>query len=347
MAKKALVTGACGFVGSHMCEVLAEAGYDVRATDLAAAFEPAPKERGRYPSVLKRLGVEFVPSDLTDKKSLKEVVRGVDIVFHPAAVFDYSAPYDLLEQVNVNGTRNLCEAILSAGQIERLVNWSTAGVYKTPYNGTPCDEEAPKGPANLYGKSKLAQEEVVEAFHEKEGLPFVTLRPAPIYGPRNAYGMAQLLLPLSKLPVIPFPRSMTNPMPSVHVTDLCRAALHLAEHPASNGEAYNVSDNGKLNQFEFFKYVAALYRKPFIEIPLVKVEQVERLAQAAASLSDFLSRRLTHRRPLIEKETLEFVRATFIFPNRKLKQTGFKLRYGDPRRGLKETIEWYRREGWV
>lgn len=347
MAKRALVTGACGFVGSHMCEVLVEAGYDVRATDLGAAFEATERERGQYPSVIKKLGVEFLPSDLTDRQSLKRVVKGVEVVFHPAAVFDYSAPYELLERVNVGGARNLCEAIAAEGSVECLVNWSTAGVYKTSYDGTPCGEEAPKGPANLYGKSKLAQEGVVEAFHKKEGLPFVTLRPAPVYGPRNAYGVAQLILPLARLPVIPFPRSMTNPMPLLHVRDLCRAALHLSERKEHGGTAYNVSHGGSLNQLQFFKTVAALFHKPFIEIPWLGIEDVDRFAQAAAKVSAFLAKRVTHRRPLIEKETLEFVRGTFIFPNDKLKRTGFKFRYADARKGLKETIEWYREEGWV
>ena len=185
MNKTALVTGACGFVGSHLVEVLLQEGFTVRATDLESAYNYSGPERGRFPSVIKKLGVEFVPCDLTKKETLPKVVKDISYVFHPAAVFDYSASYELLERVNVLGTKNLCEALLEEGKVQRMVNWSTTGVYTLPKNGQPLSEEAPKKPTVLYCKSKLAQEEAVQEFYEKQRFSYTTIRPAPIYGPRN------------------------------------------------------------------------------------------------------------------------------------------------------------------
>ena len=94
MTKKplCLVTGACGFMGTHMVEVLAEAGYQIRATDLPAAYPEDNKKRGLFPSVLRNLGVDFVGADLTDKQSLAEVVKDVEIIFHIAGLFSHQFP---------------------------------------------------------------------------------------------------------------------------------------------------------------------------------------------------------------------------------------------------------------
>jgi dihydroflavonol-4-reductase len=132
--KPALVTGACGFSGSHMVKILADAGVPVRGTDLARAFD-SPKVQ----SVAKNIGldwsapgVEFVPSDLSDKDSLARVLDGVGTVYHTASLYDYSAPMSALEKVNIEGQTNLCEAMVAAG-IDRVIHWSTAGVYGHPY----------------------------------------------------------------------------------------------------------------------------------------------------------------------------------------------------------------------
>ncbi|HEY5494717.1 MAG TPA: NAD(P)-dependent oxidoreductase [Candidatus Anoxymicrobiaceae bacterium] len=132
--KPALVTGACGFSGGHMVKILADVGVPVRGTDLGRAFE-SPKVRAVQENVgvdWNAPGVEFVPSDLSDKQSLKEAMKGVGTVYHTASLYDYSAPMSALEKVNVEGTINLCEAMVEEG-VERLIHWSTAGVYGHPY----------------------------------------------------------------------------------------------------------------------------------------------------------------------------------------------------------------------
>jgi len=132
--KPALVTGACGFSGGHMVKILQENGVPVRGTDLDRAFCSEKVRR-----VQESIGLdwdapdtEFAPSDLSDPESLARVLDGVGTVYHTASLYDYSAPMSALEKVNIEGTVNLCEAMLDAG-IERMVHWSTAGVYGHPY----------------------------------------------------------------------------------------------------------------------------------------------------------------------------------------------------------------------
>lgn len=132
--KPALVTGACGFSGGHMTKILADEGVPVRGTDLARAYESSKVRMCQENIGLDwdAPGVEFAPSDLSDKQSLREVLKGVGTVYHTASLYDYSAPMSALEKVNVEGTVNLCEAMLAEG-VDRVVHWSTAGVYGHPY----------------------------------------------------------------------------------------------------------------------------------------------------------------------------------------------------------------------
>jgi dihydroflavonol-4-reductase len=132
--KTALVTGACGFSGSHMVKILADAGIPVRGTDLQGAFD-SPKVQKVQQNIgldWSAPGVEFMASDLTDKESLKAVMKGVGVVYHTASLYDYSAPMSALEKINIDGETNLCDAMVEEG-IERVIHWSTAGVYGHPY----------------------------------------------------------------------------------------------------------------------------------------------------------------------------------------------------------------------
>jgi UDP-glucose 4-epimerase len=127
-----LVTGACGFMGSHMVEVLHAAGHEVRATDLPATLEADDRARGRFPSVCRALGAELVPSDLTKPRSLAPLVQGVDYVFHVAAIFNYTAAWETLYRANVLGTRALADHAAEEPSLKRFVLWGAGGVYGLP-----------------------------------------------------------------------------------------------------------------------------------------------------------------------------------------------------------------------
>jgi nucleoside-diphosphate-sugar epimerase len=126
-----VVTGACGFAGNYVVKHLLEKGRKVRATDLAHAYSsPQSVEFRKILDIdYDRDGVEWVPSDLTKRETLDPLFEGdVGTLFHTASLYDYSAPWELLEKVNIGGVTNLLDAAMDGG-IERMIHWSTCGVF--------------------------------------------------------------------------------------------------------------------------------------------------------------------------------------------------------------------------
>jgi len=346
-----LVTGACGFIGSHVVEVLVEAGHNVRATDLAEAYERDDLKKGRFPSVLHALDVEFVPSDMRAPATLEPVLEGVDYVFHVASVFSYSAPRSLLHAVNVEGTRALVDLLLDeerASRLERLVLWGAGGIYglPSPYD-LPLREDTPPAPSNNYLKSKWEQEWLVIEAGRKHGLPFSTIRPTGVYGPRAVYGGGQMIMEPAKMKVIAVPSSFTGRIPFVHVRDVARAALHVALDERALGEAFNVSDDSLMSMVDFLKAVAEITGARFVKLPPIPVALVRPLLLGAANAAALFSQHVTHTPPALEADSVSYFGYDFVYSNAKLKRLGFEFLYPDAREGIEETIAWYREQGWL
>lgn len=341
-----LVTGACGFMGSHMVEVLHERGYRIRATDLASTYGADDRASGHFPSVLKRLGVEFVPADLTDPSSLDAAVRNVQLCFHMAAVFSYSAPFDLLERVNYDGTRELVTRLLDQPSFSKMVHWGAGGVYNLA-SPMPLTEASPIDPGNDYLRSKSMAEQLVMDYGADMGLRYSILRPTSVYGPRGVYGAGQLLRVAARGPVTLCPTNWHYRIPFVHVRDVCQAALFLAEDPATDGEVYNVSDSDELRCVEFFRFVSELCGKPFVPLPPVGMGAVKAVLGPVALGMKWLSENVTHRPPMLEAPVVDYLGLDVAVANQKLTDAGYELSYPDARQGLGDTILWYQRNGWL
>lgn len=341
-----LVTGSCGFIGAHMVEVLHERGYRIRATDLPSAYEMDDRVNGRFPSVVKRLGVEFVPADLTDPSSLNAVVKDVGLCFHLAAVFSYSAPFDLLEQVNYDGTRELVTRLLAQPSFSKLVHWGAGGVYSLA-SPMPLTEESPIGPGNDYLRSKSMGEQLVMDYGAEQGLRYSIVRPTSVYGPRGVYGTGQMLRAAAAGPVALCPSNWSFRIPFVHVRDVCQAALHLAQDPATDSEAYNLNDSSELTNLEFFRFVGELLGKPFLRLPPVPMGPLKAVLGPVARGVQWLSANVTHRPPALEAPVVEYLGVDLAYSNRKLLDTGYELSYPDARHGIRDTILWYQRNGWL
>ena len=341
---KALVTGACGFIGSHMVEVLAEMGLDVVAGDLPSALAASPEDRTRWPEVCRAAAAELVSLDLTDASTVASAVKGAEVVFHIAAVFDYMAPETLLRRVNVDGTRNLFEGLLRDGSCRRVVNWGAGGIYGIPRPGRiPFREDTSKEPGNAYLVSKWDQEVLAHSFRSS-GIEVTSTRTTSPYGPRAAYGSGQILMQLADKPMAI--RNMTGNIPFVHVRDLCRAALHLAEHPGADGEAYNVTDEGRIDAIELARVVAdEVGKKPKV-LPPLPLSALRSVLSGAARVSGAVARR-RGRRPTLEYDQMQYFGYDFLYSIDKLKATGFDFEYPVPEPGLRETLRWYREHGWI
>ncbi len=183
--RKVLVTGADGFIGSHLTEALVAAGAEVTALSQYNSFD-----RNGWLDDLAgdvRSSVEIVAGDVRDAYFLRSLADGKDVVFHLAALiaipFSYAAPQSYID-VNITGTLNALEAC-KAGGVGRLVHTSTSEVYGTALF-TPITEAHPMQGQSPYSASKIGADHMVEAYARSFDLPAVTLRPFNTYGPRQS-----------------------------------------------------------------------------------------------------------------------------------------------------------------
>ena len=183
--KKLLVTGADGFIGSHLTEALVRAGYDVRAFVLYNSFNSwgwldhaAADVKGKF---------EVFAGDIRDPHGVKEAMRGCDAVMHLAALiaipYSYHSP-DTYVDTNVKGTLNVLQAARELG-ITRVIHTSTSEVYGTA-RFVPITEEHPLQGQSPYSATKIAADQLAYSFHASFGVPVVTVRPFNTYGPRQS-----------------------------------------------------------------------------------------------------------------------------------------------------------------
>ncbi len=331
--EKYLVTGACGFTGSHVCDILAERDIQFLATDLESA------DRQWLPE-----GAEFLPADITDPDSIKPLLEGIDIVLHPAAVFDWSASEELLQAVNVHGMENICAAAKEAG-VKRVVSWSTSGVYgDQQFDELPITEDYPCKPIDKYSLSKYRQDQIALRYSHEEGLPTTIIRPGVVYGPRSKYGAMQIFDALSMAPIIPIPENFTFKLGTVHARDIAAAAIFVSTKKEADGEIYGVVDDSGVTMRDFFRMIAAVLGKPTIPI-FVPPKLAKYGGLIAADISEFIAKNITKTKPLLEKDPIRFFPISLDVSNRKIRELGYEFQYSDVRLGIIETIDFMRDEG--
>ena len=183
--KKVLITGADGFIGSHLTEALVNQGYDVRAFVYYNSFN-SYGWLDSIPSVTKS-HIEFFAGDIRDPNGVREAMRGVDIVFHLAALiaipFSYHSPDSYID-TNVKGTLNIIQAARD-NQVSRVLVTSTSEVYGTA-KFVPITELHPKQPQSPYSASKIGADAIADSFYRSFDLPLTIVRPFNTFGPRQS-----------------------------------------------------------------------------------------------------------------------------------------------------------------
>lgn len=181
--KRVLVTGAGGFIGSHLTETLVEAGAIVRAL----VHYNALGGWGWLDASPHKSQIEVIAGDIADPDSVHNAVKGVQVVFHLAALiaipYSYTAPASYVH-TNIEGTLNVLQAVRELG-IERLVHTSTSEVYGTA-RYVPIDEKHVLQGQSPYSATKIGADKLVEAFHLSFGVPAVVVRPFNAFGPRQS-----------------------------------------------------------------------------------------------------------------------------------------------------------------
>jgi dTDP-glucose 4,6-dehydratase len=181
--KHVLVTGAGGFIGSHLTERLAELG----ATTRALVHYRADGSRGWLDRSSRKEDIEILAGDVTDRDSVLQAMQQIDVVFHLAALiaipYSYHAPASYV-RTNIEGTLNVLQAARSLG-VGRVVHTSTSEVYGSALR-VPISETHSLQAQSPYSATKIAADKLAEAFHLSYQLPVVTLRPFNTYGPRQS-----------------------------------------------------------------------------------------------------------------------------------------------------------------
>src|SRR6266508_167082 len=174
-----LVTGGTGFIGSHLAEEGRRRGAEVAVLGLT----DRPEEQANADRLAGQ-GVEVVSGSITDAELCSRAARGATHIFHLAVAMREGGKRDeFFEAVNLEGTRRLLEAAAEA-RVERFVYCSTIGIFGHRVLGV-TREDAPLAPGNVYERTKMAAERMVRELAPPRGLPFVILRPADVYGPRD------------------------------------------------------------------------------------------------------------------------------------------------------------------
>lgn len=318
-----LITGATGFVGSHLVEAFGRRGLAVRALVRATSDV----------SVLDRLGVEQVVGSLSELYSLRRALAGIDTVVHLAAATRALSPVTFHE-VNATGTLHLLEAMEEEG-VRRLVYLSSLAAAG-PAQGRPIRPSDEPRPLTTYGRSKLAGER--HALH-RDAISAVVLRPPAVYGPRD-----RELLPffrLARYGMLPVIGTVDRRLQMIHVRDLADALVRAVEATDATG-VFHVAEPTAYAWHEILDLVAgAVGRRG------VRVRVPAPVLHVAAGGTQMMAR--VSRRPAVfdREKALEILATGWLCETETAaEELGFTAAI-PLAEGLRETASWYRAHGWL
>ena len=328
---RAVVTGANGFVGSHLIETLIARG-------------PSPRAVVRESSDTRWIPatVERATASLDDVAALGRAMRGASVVFHLAAVTSASRLTEY-ERTNVDGTRRVLEAVKSHAPEARVVLCSSLAAVGPARGGRALAEDDEPVPVSPYGQSKLAAERVAESFAAENGLEVVIVRPSAVYGPRDRDILAAFRLASNGIALrVASPQQRLS---MVHATDLARALVLAAERaPVRPGTTrrYHVSDGATQTWRAVTAAIAAAVGRRVLTVPMPAAA-----AFGAAAIDSFVAG-VRRTKPLITRGRIYELLADDWSCDiaRARDELGFaaEVSLAD---GIRETCAWYRAEGWL
>ena len=325
---KTLVTGASGFIGSHLVELLLARKYAVRVL----------LRRTSSTAWLKDLPVEYVYGDLFDEQALADAVKDVDYVYHSAGVTKAKTPEEYFRG-NATGTRNLLEAVRRHNSgIKRFIQISSQTAAGPSVSMTPITEDAVPHPITTYGKSKLRAEE--ECHRVASAFPVTIVRPPAVYGPRDK-DIFEFFKTVSKglQPVVGFSEKFVS---LIHVSDLVRGFVMAGESERAAGNTYFISSRTTYGWSEIGRITKTIMEKKVlrIRIPEAGVYCIAAVAEVMAKFSP--------KPALINFEKARDMVQDYwtCDPSKAKRDFGFEEQIS-LEEGIRNTVEWYRKAGWL
>jgi NAD dependent epimerase/dehydratase len=250
---KVLVTGADGFIGSHLTESLLAEGYDVRALAQYNSFN-----YWGWLEDIQHPNLEIVCGDVRDPAYCREICKGIYVIFHLAALiaipYSYIAPQSFIE-TNIKGTLNICQAAKD-WNVKRILVTSTSEVYGTAQY-VPIDEKHPLQPQSPYSASKIGADAIAMSFYNAYQLPVTIVRPFNTYGPRQS---ARAVIPTIITQIASGNKEIkigdTTPTRDFnYVKDICNGFILLAKCDKAIGETVNIGSNDEISIKELFALI--------------------------------------------------------------------------------------------
>lgn len=328
---KLLLTGGTGFIGSRMALEARERQMDVVVTGLVNT--DAEKSRA---AELQRAGIRIETGNLQDAAFARQVVAGCDTVVHLAAAqHESGVPDSYFESVNVTGTQTLLAASRDA-RVRRFVYGSTIGVYGSAADGK-LDESSPPAPDNIYGRTKLAAEQVVR---EQAGeVEASVVRISETYGPGD-FRLLKVFRAIDRRRFLMIGNG-ANRRQLIHVDDLVRALLIVAVHVAAAGKTFVLPGAEVLTTRHMVDVIAGVLGR---SVPRFRLPMWPFLAAAVTLESTLKPLGID---PPLHRRRLDFFRKTFVFSTDKARRLlGFspQVLFED---GARDTAEWYGRHGFL
>lgn len=255
--KRILVTGADGFIGSHLVELLVRSGARVTALSQYNSFN----FWGWLEEVACLRDIEVVTGDIRDSHFCAELTKGIDTIFHLAALipipFSYKAPGSYVE-TNIEGTLNICQAALSNG-VSRLIHTSTSEVYGSA-EYVPIDEKHPLKAQSPYSATKIGADALAMSFHYSFQLPVFVARPFNTYGPRQS---ARAVIPTIITQLAAGHRrirlgDLRTTRDFTFVEDTCRGFMAIAQLESGAGEVFHIGANSEISIGDLFTLICRL-----------------------------------------------------------------------------------------
>lgn len=263
--KQVLVTGADGFIGSHLVEALLEKGYRVKALSQYNSFN----YWGWLEDIPSNINLKVINGDIRDPHFCLELTKDVDLIFHLAALiaipYSYVSPDSYID-TNIKGTLNICQAAKENGNI-RIIHTSTSEVYGTAQY-VPIDEKHPKQPQSPYSATKIGADAIAMSFYNAFELPVTIARPFNTYGPRQS---ARAIIPTIIIQIANNIKEiklgdLTPTRDLSFVKDTCAGFIAIAESPLTVGKEVNICSNFEISMLNTLNSVKEIMHSEVIII---------------------------------------------------------------------------------
>ncbi len=324
---KALITGATGFIGSHLAEKLLERGYEVFCLI-----------RHRNYGWLTNKSINWIQGNVTDLDSLNRAVVDMDYVFHCGGITkakDEKTYY----QINAEGSRNICEACLhSNSSVKKIVHVGSLAAAGPSEKDKPREESFPSNPLTHYGKSKFEGEKLTREYFDK--LPITIIRPPAVYGPREK-DILSIFRSIAKhlCLSVGFQEKYFS---IVYVDDLVDAIILAGESSRSHGQTYYVDDGNVYTWQEFNEAIKKASARKTISLVIP-----ESIIVAAAYFAEFLAHFSESPALLNRQKIIELRQKAWTCTSKKIREElGFKAQF-QIERGCRETWNWYKAHDWL